>query len=590
MRWQTTVAFALILAALGGAYYLHEIRWAPDREQAASRKGRVFAAEAKDVTAVEIKRSADTLRLARTGDGWEITAPVKARGNGVEVDGALTTILSAKIDREVTAQPASLAEFGLDKPAGDVTLTLKDGKQLGLSIGAKSPTGVWVYAREKDKPAVFLLPDSVLREASRPASDLRDRTILAFNRADVTGFEVAGGDAALTAEPADPAKPGSWKITRPVALGADTDVVNDFLDKLSGGKVKEFVQESPPSLQPYGLQQPVRVIVHTGKDKERASRTLLLGRADADRQGTYAMRPGESSVLLLPDDVAKAVPRNVAVLRDKVLVQYDRDKVTKVEIESPKGAVTLAREDGRWRLVAPQALPADQVEAGAILMKLREVRAQGFLTDDASGIERYLAKPEVRVTLTQEGAPPTTLLLAPSHEMRNGAASAYAAVAGKGPVALVDAKAVADLGRSATELRDRTLLGNVDAKDIKRVRVRVGGQAALLERSGDTEWKLVEPSKAAARSGKVDELLYGLRALKWKEIVAAAGEEAGKYGLDTPSMEVALLKADGSPLATLLVGKREGDRAYVKLATAPAIYSVDARQLGEPPKVPDDFR
>lgn len=587
MRWQTTVALAVILAVLGGAYYLYEIRWAPEREQAESRKGRVFAVEPKDVSVVEIKRGAETLRLERAGDGWEMTAPVKTRANGTEVDGMLTTILTAKIDREIAATPASPAEFGLDKPVADIDLTLKDGKQVGLSIGAKSPTGVWVYASEKGKPAVFVLPDSVAREASRPAADLRDRTILAYNRAEVTGFELVTGEGAIAVEPADA---GRWKIARPVALPADSDVVTDFLDKLGSGKVKEFVAESPPTLAPYGLDRPLRVTIHTGKDKERASRTLLLGRADAARQGTYAMREGGSTVFLLPDDVAKALPRNVAVLRNKLLVDFDRDKVTKLDIDSPRGAVTLAREDGRWRIVAPQALPADQVEAGAMLVKLRGVRAVGFLTDDASGIPRYLPKPEVRVTLTQEGVTPTTLLLAPSTETRSGAPSAYAALADKGPVALVEAKWIPELARTANDLRDRTLVSGLDTKAVKRVRVRVGGDVALLERSGDTEWKMLEPSKGTAKAAKVDELLGVLRGLKWREIVAPGGEEPGKYGLDAPSMEVALLKPDGAPLATVLVGKREGDRAYVKLAASPAIYAVDARELGEPPKVPADFR
>lgn len=587
MRWQTTVALAVILAVLGGAYYLYEIRWAPEREQAESRKGRVFAVEPKDVSVVEIKRGAETLRLERAGDGWEMTAPVKTRANGTEVDGMLTTILTAKIDREIAATPASSAEFGLDKPVADIDLTLKDGKQVGLSIGAKSPTGVWVYASEKGKPAVFVLPDSVAREASRPAADLRDRTILAYNRAEVTGFELVTGEGAIAVEPADA---GRWKIARPVALPADSDVVTDFLDKLGSGKVKEFVAESPPTLAPYGLDRPLRVTIHTGKDKERASRTLLLGRADAARQGTYAMREGGSTVFLLPDDVAKALPRNVAVLRNKLLVDFDRDKVTKLDIDSPRGAVTLAREDGRWRIVAPQALPADQVEAGAMLVKLRGVRAVGFLTDDASGIPRYLPKPEVRVTLTQEGVTPTTLLLAPSTETRSGAPSAYAALADKGPVALVEAKWIPELARTANDLRDRTLVSGLDTKAVKRVRVRVGGDVALLERSGDTEWKMLEPSKGTAKAAKVDELLGVLRGLKWREIVAPGGEEPGKYGLDAPSMEVALLKPDGAPLATVLVGKREGDRAYVKLAASPAIYAVDARELGEPPKVPADFR
>ena len=88
----------------------------------------------------------------------------------------------------------------------------------------------------------------------------------------------------------------------------------------------------------------------------------------------------------------------------------------------------------------------------------------------------------------------------------------------------------------------------------------------------------------------MDNLLYALRALKWKTIAAPTGAEPAEYGLDAPTLEVTLLKADGGEAAALLVGKREGDQAWVKVKTAPTIYSVDAKQLGEPPRVPDDFR
>ena len=40
----------------------------------------------------------------------------------------------------------------------------------------------------------------------------------------------------------------------------------------------------------------------------------------------------------------------------------------------------------------------------------------------------------------------------------------------------------------------------------------------------------------------------------------------------------------------MLVGKRDGERAWVKLKASPAIYAIDAKQIGEPPKVPDDFK
>src|SRR5437879_13873179 len=105
MRWQTTSALAVVLLLVGGFYYVYDVRWAPDRERAETRKGRVFSAEAADVTAVELRRRDDTVRLARAGDAWELRLPVVARGDRARVEDALTTALTAKAAREVDPQP-----------------------------------------------------------------------------------------------------------------------------------------------------------------------------------------------------------------------------------------------------------------------------------------------------------------------------------------------------------------------------------------------------------------------------------------------------------------------------------------------------
>src|SRR5205809_541490 len=586
MRWQTTTALAVALLLVGGFYYVYEVRWAPDRERAETRKGRVFSAEATDVTGVELKRREDTVRLTRAGEAWELKSPVVARADRARVEETLTTVLTARVDREIDPKPAAPGDFGVDKPAAEATLTVKDGKTLGLALGNKSPTGVWVSAREAGKPAVVALSDGALREATKPATEFRDRTVLAFERGQVSGFDVTSEGETLAVTHAGEA----WRITRPVTLPADTEAVGEMFEKLTAAKVKEFVAEAPRSPATYGLDRPLRLTIHTGKDNERAGRTLLVGRTDTAKKGVYAMREGETSVLLLPEDVVNTIPRTVAAVRDKQLVAVDRDKVTRLEVESAEGAVTLAREKDRWAIAAPQALAADQVEAGALISRLRNLRAQGFLSDDASAVPRVLAKPTVKVTVTEEGKPPTTILLSPSGEQRAGAASAYAAVAGRGPVVLVDGKAVDDLGRSADDLRDHTLFRGLEPKDITRLRVKSGAQTAVLERSGDTDWKLLEPTKSGAKSARVEDLIYGVRALRWKQIVAPNGEEPAKYGLDAPTMEVVLLKGDGGELARLIVGKREADRAYVRTGAGPTIYAVDPGALGPAPKVPDDLK
>lgn len=584
MRWQTTAVLAVILVALAAFYYVYEIRLGPERERAEARKGRLWTAEPADVTEIEIRRPADTVQLKREGDRWRMLAPVEAGGDRGRIEDALTAIVTAKIDREIASAPTSLAEFGLDKPAAEVTLTLKEGRRLAVQLGSKNPTGLWVYAREPDKPAVFVLPDGVLRDATRPASDFRDRTILAFDRRAVSGLEIGLREEILALVWDDQ----GWRLTRPRALAADSDTINDLLDKLQTARVKEFVAEVPRSLQPYGLDRPVRLVVHTGKDKDRTSRTLLLGKVDTARQGVYAMREGEPSVLLVPEEVWTQIPKNVAAARDKTVVAFERDKVTRVDIESPRGSVTLARAGDRWQITHPTPLAADLVEAGALLSALKNLKAQAFLSEDASGIARWLARPEVKVTITEQGGATRTLLLAPSPERRSGQPSAYAAVAGRGPVVLVEAKALTDLGKSLNDLRDRTLVSGLEPRDVTRVQVTRGDKRVLVERRGDDEWRLLEPTKGPARRSKVDDIVYGLRGLKWKEIVAPGGEDAARYGLDKPEAVITLYRADGGEIVTVEVGRKDGERRFVRAKGSPAIYAVEARLL-ELPAVPDDF-
>src|SRR5439155_612327 len=94
------------------------------------------------VTEVELRRGRETLKLRREGDGWQIVEPVKARGDRSRIDETLVTLTSARVDREIASAPTQVAEFGLDKPGAEVTLRLKDGRQLALTLGAKCPTGL----------------------------------------------------------------------------------------------------------------------------------------------------------------------------------------------------------------------------------------------------------------------------------------------------------------------------------------------------------------------------------------------------------------------------------------------------------------
>lgn len=587
MSGKTLVVLALLVAGLGGFFYYDTYWLEPAREKKDSVKGRLWEVEPKDVESLTVKRKGETVRIRRTDTGWDLLEPVKTRADRGAVDGIVTTLVTARVDREVAATPGKLDEFGLAPPEIEVTLEVKGRAPLALLVGAKSPTGAWLFAKESGKPAVVALSEVVARDLAKPVTELRDRTVLAFDRKGVGQVDLQLSGEALTLESAEA---GKWRLTKPRVLPADPDVVADFLEKLDGAKAKEFVEDAPRSLAPYGLDHPTTVTLWIGKDKERASRSLLFGREDKGKKGVYVMRSGEPGVMLVGEELWAAVPKTMGVLRDKVVLAYQYDKVSRVELAGPRGPLTLERDGIGWKITAPEALKADTGAVNGVLWRIRDLRASGFLAEDAAAIPRLLPKPEVTVRLWEEGAKePQVLLLAASRETRGGQPAALAAVEGRGPVVLVDGKVLDDLARGADDLRDKSLLPAFEMSDVKRARVVSGGAPLVVERKGESDWQVVEPKRGGTKERRVADLLLSLKALRWKSIVSPKGDDAARFGLDKPELEVTLLKADGGEIAGLLVGKSEGPQTYVKLKTSPTVYAVDSRLIRDLQKAPGEI-
>jgi hypothetical protein len=589
MRWTTTAVLAVLLAGLATFYYVYEVRQAPDREKAAAVKDHLWkGVEAKDVEEIVVRKGAETLQLKKTGETWSLTAPVAAPADRQAADGLASSLATLRVEREIEANPQQPADFGLAPPAVEITFKAK-GQERGVKLGSKNPTGIWVYAQEAGKPAVLLVPDSLLRDAQKPTGDFRDRTLLAFDRKDVKGIEVRGPGgqvlAAVAARGAD-----EWALTGPLAAPADREAVTALLEKLRAARIKEFVADGTSPAE-YGLDRPTRLTLEMGEAATRTTRSVRFGRALPDRKGVYAQREGEPGVLVVEEELWTAVPTSATALRDKSVFAYDRGKLERVEIESPKGKVALALQDGKWRITAPSALRGDDGAVSEWLFKARDLRAREFVAEDGKRPAAYgLDKPQIRLTVWEKDAKePKVLLLAPAKEKDR----AYAMALGLGParVVTVDAKALDELARGVAELRDHSLAEAFDTKEVARVTIQRPGTTLTLDRTGDleTDWQLSAPRKGKARGGRVSELLWTLRNLKWKTLVAEQGWEPGRYGLDAGATTITLAGKDGRTIAALAVGKHEGGLTYVRIPGQPALYAIESTTLGDLPTAPEEL-
>jgi hypothetical protein len=592
VRWRTTAGLAVLLLGLGTFYYVYEIRQAPERERALSAKARLWKdLEAKDVEEIVITKGAERIHLRRVQDAWMLTAPVQAAAERRAAEDLATTLATLRVEREIEANPQKPADFGLDPPAATVTFKAK-GQERGVRLGSRNPTGIWAYAQQTGAPAVILVTDGLLRDAEKPAGDFRDRTVLAIERKDVRGLEVrnAAGQVVVAARVR---AQGEWALTAPLAARADQEAVTALFEKLRASRVKAFVTDAPRDLAEYGLDRPTRLVLEIGEDKARATRVLRFGKAVPDQKGVYAQREAEPTVLLVEEELWKAVPASPTALRDKTVFAYDRGKVERVELESPKGKMALALQDGQWRITAPLAARADETAVSELLWKARDLRAREFVAEEAPRLGAYgLDAPRVRVSIWErEAKEPRTLLLAPGR----GPDRAYAAVAAPGTrapaVVTVDAKALEELARSVTDLRDRSLAAPFDTRDVARITIARSGQTLVLDRTGEAEdaWALAAPRKGKARGGRVSELVWTLRGLRWRELVAEDGWDPARYGLDAAAAMVTLADKSGKPLLALAVGKREGERTYVRVPGQPALYAIDTKSLGELPATAEEL-
>jgi hypothetical protein len=131
-------------------------------------------------------------------------------------------------------------------------------------------------------------------------------------------------------------------MTAPVSAKADDQQVRGLLQRLRDVKVQEFIAEDPAEVEPYGLHLPaLRLALRIGQ--ERAEQTLLLGKAHGERKGVYAKRGEASRVFLLPQEFWEHLPKTAAAVRDKTLLRFERDHVTRLELHAPDRHIVITK-------------------------------------------------------------------------------------------------------------------------------------------------------------------------------------------------------------------------------------------------------
>jgi hypothetical protein len=355
---------------------------------------------------------------------------------------------------------------------------------------------------------------------------------------------------------------GSWRMTQPVAVGADESELSGITSNLASLELQRVIDDKPGDLKQFGLD-PARVDVSftaAGKD-----RRILLGQKTPSGSDLYAKLPDNPRVFLVSSYVDTTLNKSAFDLRDKTILKIDRDKTDRLEIQTADHTTKLVRQGSDWKIAAPIDARADTGAIDGILGRLNSAPMKAITTPeaDAAALKEYgLDKPEVTVHV---GAGSSEAGLAIGKAAVEG--TVYAKDLSRPMVFTVEKALVDDLKKSPDDFRVKDLF---DARSFNTTRVDITykGQTLAFQKDKDT-WKHVSPANKTVDSGKMDALLTALTNTR----AGSFADSKTATGLESPELTVAVKYADGQKQekvsfarkGTDVFARREGDASAAKL-------------------------
>lgn len=397
-----------------------------------------------------------------------------------------------------------------------------------------------------------------------PGDDKKQEKVFADAKSDkidqVTVKSVSGDKTTIQKQAG-----GGWQITQPAAVGADGAELSGITSNLASLEVQRVVDDQPTDVKQYGLD-PARIEVSFKQDGRE--RTLLLGQKTPTGTDIYAKVPDKPRVFLVSSYLESTFNKSSFDLRDKTILKIDRDKVERMEIETPDHTLKVAKQGADWRMTSPVDARADFGAVEGIIGRLNTTPMKSVTAVDAPNLAEYgLDKPAATVRVTS-GSAQAGLAIGKSA----GDGVVYAKDLSRPLIFTVESALFDELKKPAGDFRVKDLF---DSRSFNTTRLEIvrGGQTIAIEKvKGQDGWKQVTPAAKPADAAKVEALLTALTSARATSFV----DSIAGTGLESPELTVSIAYEDGLKHEKVAFGRkgadvyarREGDAAAKIDATA----------------------
>lgn len=385
MRGLLIAVVALALLA-GGVYWSNKAKQAETGKPADTASTPKILAIADDqITKIEIRKSGGDATVAERKSGkWELIAPKPLAADPDAMSSVTSVFTSLSADRLIEEKTADLEQYGLAKPALEVTVTQKDGKSRQLLIGDEVPTGSGNYVKVEGDPRVFTVASFTKTSLDKSENDLRDKRLLTFNSDKLTRLELLAKGQAIEFGKNNQ---NDWQVLKPKPLRADGGQVEELLRKLRDAKMDTNASDEDLKKAAAAFGGAAQVAV--AKVTDAAGSQQIQVKRDKDKN-YYAKSSVVEGVHKLTGDIGDALDKGLDDFRNKKVFDFGWSDPSKLEVRDGAKQAAYQKAGDKWMSAGKQM---DSTAMQTVVDKLRELAAVKFP-------ETGFTTPAIEVTVT----------------------------------------------------------------------------------------------------------------------------------------------------------------------------------------------
>jgi hypothetical protein len=352
---------------------------------------------------------------------------------------------------------------------------------------------------------------------------------------------------------------GKWRIVAPKPLAADQDSVTSIVTSLSALTADKTIEDNATDLKQYGLDAPTLDIVISKKDGKTAE--VLVGDATPTNSGNYAKLPDSSKIYTIASYVKTGLDKTVNDLRDKRLLTFDSDKITRVVLATKGAPVEFGKNaKSEWQILKPGPLRADATQVDALVSKLKDAKMDATISDEDAkkAAEGFASGTKVALATVSDSSGDQTLEVRKDKDKNYYAKSSVVEGIYKVPSDTGDA-----LDKSLDDFRNKKLF-DFGFSDPTKIELK----GATYTKSGD---KWMSGAKTMD-NGSVQSLIDKLRDL-------TATKFADKSAGD-PVFEATVTSTEGKKVEKVTV-RKQGTDYFAQREGEPSIYQLDAKGVDD---------